>query len=231
MHTGIALVTGSEDRQWLYAAMTRGTDTNLAFVFTTPPKPADPQPGTRPAPELDRYDRIRRERDGFLPTQPAPRQADRTRASRSPCSPTCWTATAPSCRPPRPGSAIWPTPTTWRPGRDLDRRNPRRPRRPLPPARHGRAPARPSAGTVHQARWLYRTLRAAELAGLDPAEVTRTAIASRDLAGARDIAAVLDARIRQRVHPLLPQPQGPWPSASPTWPTPTGRLTWPRSPP
>ena len=37
MHTGIALVTGNEDRQWLYPAMTRGTDTNLAFVFTTPP--------------------------------------------------------------------------------------------------------------------------------------------------------------------------------------------------
>ena len=28
----------------------------------------------------------------------------------------------------------------------------------------------------HQARWLYRTLHAAELAGLDPAEVIRTAI-------------------------------------------------------
>ena len=59
VHTGIALVTGTEDRQWLYPAMTRGTDANLAFVFTTPARPADPQPGTRPAPELDRYERIR----------------------------------------------------------------------------------------------------------------------------------------------------------------------------
>jgi hypothetical protein len=40
--------------------------------------------------------------------------------------------------------------------------------------------------------------------------VIRTAIASRDLAGSRDIASVLDARIRQRVGPLLPQPQGAW---------------------
>ena len=70
VHTGIALVTGSEDRQWLYPAMTRGTDANLAFVFTTPARPADPQPGTRPAPELDRYERIRRERAGF-PAAPA----------------------------------------------------------------------------------------------------------------------------------------------------------------
>jgi ATP-dependent exoDNAse (exonuclease V) alpha subunit len=44
VHTGIALVTGSEDRQWLYPAMTRGTDTNLAYVFTAPARPTDPQP-------------------------------------------------------------------------------------------------------------------------------------------------------------------------------------------
>ena len=42
LHTGIALVTGTEDRQWLYPAMTRGTDTNLTYVFTTPAHPADP---------------------------------------------------------------------------------------------------------------------------------------------------------------------------------------------
>jgi hypothetical protein len=66
-----------------------------------------------------------------------------------------------------------------------------------------------------QARWLFRTLRAAELADLDPAEVIRTAIASRDLAGTRDIASVLDARIRPRVSPLLPRPQGPWASRVP----------------
>ena len=54
--------------------------------------------------------------------------------------------------------------------------------------------------------------------GLDPAEVARTAIESRDLTGARDIAAVIDARIRQRVYPLLPQPQGPWASRVPHLP-------------
>ena len=66
-----------------------------------------------------------------------------------------------------------------------------------------------------QARWLLRTLHAAELVGLDPAEVIRTAIDSRDLAGARDIAAVLDARIRPRIDPLPPQPQGSWASRIP----------------
>ena len=51
----------------------------------------------------------------------------------------------------------------------------------------------------HQARWLWRTLRAAELAGLDPAQVLADAIAEHDLAGARDVAAVIDARIRNRL--------------------------------
>jgi hypothetical protein len=69
-----------------------------------------------------------------------------------------------------------------------------------------------------QARWLFRTLRATELAGLDPAEVIGTAIASRDLAGTRDIASVLDARIRPRVNLLLPQPQGPWADRVPVLP-------------
>jgi len=72
VHTGIALVTGTEDRQWLYPAMTRGTDTNFAYVFTTPARPTDPRPGTQPAPELRRYERIRRERQGFPAAQPAP---------------------------------------------------------------------------------------------------------------------------------------------------------------
>jgi hypothetical protein len=62
----------------------------------------------------------------------------------------------------------------------------------------------------YQARWLYRTLRSAELAGLDPADVIRHAVESRDLAGTRDVASVIDARIRRRMQSLPPQPQGPW---------------------
>src|SRR6185312_665673 len=49
----------------------------------------------------------------------------------------------------------------------------------LPPGRR--------AEPGHQARWLWRTLRAAELAGLDPARVLAEAIAERDLAGSRDV--------------------------------------------
>jgi hypothetical protein len=74
VHTGIALVTGTENRQWLYPAMTRGTDMNVAFVFTTPARAAEPQLGTRPAPELDRYNRIRLKRQGLVLAQPMPRE-------------------------------------------------------------------------------------------------------------------------------------------------------------
>ena len=104
------------------------------------------------------------------------------------------------------------------------------PPRPAASARTGTASwswprCQPATGSQlsHQSRWLFRTLHAAELAGLDPAEVTRTAIASRDLAGARDIASVLDTRIRQRVDPLLPQPQGPWAERVPQLPDPEHR--------
>src|SRR5438552_17647702 len=57
VHTGLAVITGTEDRQHVYVALSRGTEVNLAYVFTASPKTADPAPGPRPAPELARYDR------------------------------------------------------------------------------------------------------------------------------------------------------------------------------
>ena len=62
----------------------------------------------------------------------------------------------------------------------------------------------------HQAKWLWRTLRAAELAGLDAGQVLAAAIGERDLAGARDIPSVIDARLRHRLGSLVPLPPGPW---------------------
>ena len=50
VHTGLAVITGTEDRQHAYVALTRGTDVNTAYVFTTSPRRADPAPGPRPAP-------------------------------------------------------------------------------------------------------------------------------------------------------------------------------------
>ena len=61
---GIPVVTGNEDRQWLYTAMTRGAARNYAYVMSQTPRKADPAPGAAPAPELARYDRQQRLRDG-----------------------------------------------------------------------------------------------------------------------------------------------------------------------
>ena len=52
--------------------------------------------------------------------------------------------------------------------------------------------------------------RAVELAGLDAGGVPAAAIAERDLAGARDIPAVVDDRLRHRTGSLIPLPAGPW---------------------
>jgi hypothetical protein len=221
VHTGIALVTGAEDRQWLYPAMTRGTDANLAFVVTMP-RAADPEPGTRAAPELGRYDRIRREREGFPPDPPAsptvsgadPREAIAVLADVLARDGAALSATETRRQNLANAdhlaalNAIWAAET--RAARDDRYRD--LVMAALPPGY--RQPL------SYRARWLFRTLRAVELAGLDPAEVLRTAVAARDLAGARDIASVLDARIRPRVHPLLPQPQGPWTGRVPQLPDP-----------
>lgn len=197
--------------RWLYPALTRGTGTNLAIVFTTPARPADPAPGTRRAPELARYQRLQRERQGepaaaavHDQTNPDPREPVAVLADvlerdggQLSASQTLARNLANADHLALLG-AVWAAETREAQEaryRDLVLAA-------LPPEHRGEL--------SHQARWLCRTLQAAELAGLDPAEVTRTAIQSRDLAGARDIAAVIDARIRQRVHPLLPQPQAPW---------------------
>ncbi len=222
MHTGIALVAVTENRQWLYPAMTRGTDANLAFVFTTPARPADPQPGTRPAPELDRYERLRRERAGY-PAPPSVSMPPGQAGEREPIVVLAGILSRDGAEPSASAirqrnlagadhlaalHAIWTAETQV--------------------ARHARyrelvTAALPSGHRQplsHQARWLFRTLHAAELAGLDPVEVIGSAIATRDLSGARDIAAVLDARIRPRVYPLLPQPQGCWTERVPGLPDP-----------
>jgi hypothetical protein len=73
VHTGLAVITGTEDRQHAYVALTRGTDVNTAYVFTASPKRADPAPGTRSAPELARYDRLAAAPGG----QPAPASSPR----------------------------------------------------------------------------------------------------------------------------------------------------------
>jgi len=207
VHAGLALITGTEDRQHAYVALSRGTDANYAYVFTTSLERADPVPGPRPAPELARYDQIHTERDGVRAPalqSAAPgvalgvlagvlerdgQQHSATQTRQQALADADHLAVL---------HAIWTAETT--------------------PARQQRyrdllaaaLPTEHHRGISHQARWLWRTLRAAELAGLDPAQVLADAIGERDLAGSRDVPAVLDARIRYRLGNLIPRPAGPW---------------------
>lgn len=62
---------------------------------------------------------------------------------------------------------------------------------------------------------LWRTVRAAELAGLDGAELIGHAIDGRPFTGARSHSAVLDARIRKKTAHLPPQVRQSWAASLP----------------
>jgi hypothetical protein len=54
-----------------------------------------------------------------------------------------------------------------------------------------------------------------ELAGLDVSQALAAAVGERDLAGAHDLAAVIDARLRYRTGGLVPSSAGPWSAQAP----------------
>jgi hypothetical protein len=212
VHTGLALITGTEDRQHAYVALTRGTNANHAYIFTTSPKTADPRPGTRPAPELARHDRLTALRAGHPATCPA--AEDRNQAMQALAQVIGRDGQELSATQIRERSfssadhlavlhAIW-----------QDQ---------IEPARHQHyqqllddaLPSGQKSEPSHKSQWLRRTLRNAELAGLDPAALLADAITERSLTGARDISAVIDARIRRRTTGLVPQPVVTWASQIP----------------
>jgi hypothetical protein len=179
VHTGLGVIAGTEDRQHAYVVLSRGTDTNMGYVFTLPPKLADLVPGPRPAPELARYDRITGERAA----QPAAAAAGTKdalgvlsvvldRDGQQLSASQTWRHALANADHLAILNAIWTDQTTAareQNYRDLLMKH-------LPPE-HRREPG-------HQARWLWRTLRAVELAGLDAGQVLAAAIGERDLAGA-----------------------------------------------
>ena len=210
VHTGLALITGTEDRQHAYVALTRGTNDNTAYVYTQPPRRADLAPGPRPAPELARYDRLARQ------TGAPGASADKTvgeEAARDPVGVLAEVLgrdgqqlSASQAREQALANAdhlailhaIWTAETS--------------------PARQHRyqellaaaLPPQYRQEPSHKAQWLWRTLRGAELAGLDARQVLADAVGQRDLTGVRDIHAVIDARIRRSVGALAPVPAPSW---------------------
>jgi hypothetical protein len=211
--SAIALFTGTESRKWGYPAMTRGRDRNDAIVFTRPPNRADPQPGTREAPELALARRMAAERaaTGAPPEPGAAAAEDALMEALGVMSQVLE----------RPEEDLAAVQWKAREARDADH------------LARLHAEWQDLAGAASRARyeaelraalpedlreiplggtatWLWRSLRAAEAAGLDSAQVLQDAIASRALAGARDIAAVVDARIRTSTAGLIPLVPRPW---------------------
>jgi hypothetical protein len=220
---GSALVTGREPLEWLYVAMTRGRERNTAIAVThefvrdndgatvaIQPREADPRPGTRPDPELARRERVERERAG-LPPEPADQPGDEVRDS---------VAVLADCMD-RDEAELSASDYQQLALADADHLG-------VLHSRWADLAGKADRQRYHQlvndalppeyrredfgpeATWLWRTMRAAELAGLDTAEVVRATVGARSLADARSVAAVLDARMRKIVDPLVPLPQAPW---------------------
>jgi conjugative relaxase-like TrwC/TraI family protein len=200
-----AFITGAEDRNWVYVAMSRGADGNWAHVATTPPRMADPRPGTRAAPEIEIQARLAAERAG-APAE-APEASGPERDARGVVSDSLdrdgggqaalTTQQRNLANADHLGilHAVWQAET-----RDVIHARYERLLREKLPAGYK------DTELSGKATWLYRSLRAAEAAGLDAGEVLARAISARPLDGARDLAAVLDARVREAAGTLAPEP-------------------------
>jgi conjugative relaxase-like TrwC/TraI family protein len=250
---GIAVITGSEDRRWTYVALSRGADSNRAFVMTAVDacahcgeaidqlepgqwtangtrdgtrcdaapghrhsrelghREADPRPGTRAAPELERYERTERERQGLTAgVTPSVAEAQ-SRAALGVLSDVLERSDAELSalevqRRNLAGAdhlgklhAIWEGET-----RDaITSRYEQSLRDHLP--EEYRVAQLPGTAT-----WLWRSLRAAEAAGMDADAVLAGAIGSKPLTGSRDVVAVIDSRVREETGTLVPLPARPW---------------------
>jgi hypothetical protein len=206
VHTALAVFTGTEDRQHAYVALTRGTRNNSAYVFTVSPKRSDPVPGPRPAPELARFDRL------------AARAGDRSPASSAAEPSDALSVLAEILG--RDGQGLSASQTRRQALADADHLTVLHAiwTAETAPARHQRyrglltaaLPPGYLQGLSHREKWLWKTVHAAELAGLDVRQVLADAVAERDLTGARDISAVVDSRIRRRTGALVPLPAPAW---------------------
>jgi hypothetical protein len=219
---GIVVVTGSEGRQWLYSAMTRGADLNQAVVFTRLATLASPAAGTRIAPELSRHQRIAAERAGeplprrFPARDPDPREPMAVLTDVIGRNETQEAALKVLLRELGDADHLAKLEVMWHAETIQARRDAWRGaiRSALPAEYRG---AQLDGGT---ATWLWRTLRSVEAAGLDPGQVATDAIARAPLTGARDVAAVIDARIRRATGGLAPAPWRPWSERVPHMPDP-----------
>jgi hypothetical protein len=205
------IVAPGDDRQGTYVAATRGTSDNVLMVITPSPKLADPLPLSRPAPELKRFRNLEQQRQGQAAQRLPQGNLDEGMAVLADVLARDSTDLAATEYREQERSNADHLGLLHAIGMDLTERVDAERFRPMV----GAALAdtwglRDSELGSPTARWLYRTMRAAELAGADPAETVRRAVESRDLFGARDIPAVIDTRMRRSVTAMTPRPLGRW---------------------
>src|SRR5205823_464267 len=164
------IVTPSDDRQGTYVAVSRGAADNVMMVITPSPRLADSLPLSRPAPELNRSRKLEQERQGHLPQRSPQGDLDEGMTVLADVLARDATDLAANEYRERQRSnadhlgqlhAIW---------MDLTERADAERFRPV--VQSALANTRGTADgelDTPTARWLYRTMRAAELAGADPA--------------------------------------------------------------
>jgi len=213
--TGLGMVTGSEVRQWLYPVLTRGTDGNWAIVFTQPQQVADPQPGTRAAPELDRFERIQAERGGEpLPAAegtkpPDPREGVGVLSDVVERDGSALSATETQARNLANADHLAVLGAQWddQAGKLRDARYAQLVRDAL--GEEFREKAEKDLAGSH-GTWLRLDLRKAEAAGVPAREVVERAVAQGGLGDAHNLAAVLHHRMGSEVGTLVPRAAIPY---------------------
>ena len=211
---------GLGDRQSLYVAMSRGWRANYAYCVTGYPSYADAKPGSRPAAELARAERVAREHAGLTPSSgqraaetglpdgaQEPRRDEiavladvlgRDGAARSATE--ILRAELSSADHLGVLGPIWSDLTN----RAQAARFTAALRDALPEPLADDALADPAC------TWLWRSLRQAEATGLDGPDMLRQAIAARSLTSARNVARVLDSRVRRMIKNRPPAPHASW---------------------
>jgi len=96
------VLSGGESRQHAYVALTRGTDDNSAYVFTTPAKLADLAPGPSPPPSFARTTAWAAQ---LQPRSGRPDEPGDDQRGRLPLQTSSAAGTAPSSPPPAPAAS------------------------------------------------------------------------------------------------------------------------------
>ncbi|MHB1820706.1 MAG: MobF family relaxase [Streptosporangiaceae bacterium] len=211
---GIALANDNRTRSGLYPAMTRGEQRNDVYAYPASQEPAESVIGRGPAadPELARQRRLDAGRDQSGPGVTADEQdpvAILARVIRRDATQLSATETREQALSDADHfgvlHAIW---TEHCRAAAYDRY--------AGAVRESASPA-DAEQILSDTSAVWRTVRAAELAGLDGADVIRIAIDGRPFTGARSHSAVLDARIARKTGHLPPLPRTSWTASLPSF--------------